>query len=363
MLERQKKNLRKIEENSPSKFEAFIVKVIYVILFIAYNLFEIWLVYLIGKYQGKTHEMIFLVVCFMCNKSIYGTPLHFRDNIKCLVISLFTFYVAGSCTIGFETSILVSIIIGVACGSITSYVATYLLKEEMKKETKRSQIIKILGNDLSKEHIIKQVKESIRLLNCDYLDILLLHRPDALVDYEEVNEAFNYLYDNGLVKSFGVSNMNVMQIELYNKYLTHKIKHNQVQFSIVHSHLISEGVFVNMSENESPSRSGGMIEYAMLKDISLQAWSPVMATWKDGTFIDNPKYEKVNLKLEELANKYNVCKNAIAIAFILRHPANIIPVVGTTSIIHLEEMLKGKDIILTKEEWYSLYLSAGHILP
>ena len=217
--------------------------------------------------------------------------------------------------------------------------------------------------DLSKEHIIKQVKESIRLLNCGYLDILLLHRPDALVDYEEVNEAFNYLYDNGLVKSFGVSNMNVMQIELYNKYLTHKIKHNQVQFSIVHSHLISEGVFVNMSENESPSRSGGMIEYAMLKDISLQAWSPVMASWEDGTFIDNPKYEKVNLKLEELANKYNVCKNAIAIAFILRHPANIIPVVGTTSIIHLEEMLKGKDIILTKEEWYSLYLSAGHFLP
>ena len=217
--------------------------------------------------------------------------------------------------------------------------------------------------DLSKEHIIKQAKESIRLLNCDYLDILLLHRPDALVDYEEVNEAFNYLYDNGLVKSFGVSNMNVMQIELYNKYLTHKIKHNQVQFSIVHSHLISEGVFVNMSEIESPSRSGGMIEYAMLKDISLQAWSPVMASWEDGTFIDNPKYEKVNLKLEELANKYNVCKNAIAIAFILRHPANIIPVVGTTSIIHLEEMLKGKDIILTKEEWYSLYLSAGHFLP
>ena len=217
--------------------------------------------------------------------------------------------------------------------------------------------------DLSKEHIIKQVKESIKLLNCDYLDILLLHRPDALVDYEEVNEAFNYLYDNGLVKSFGVSNMNVMQIELYNKYLTHKIKHNQVQFSIVHSHLISEGIFVNMSENESPSRSGGMIEYAMLKDISLQAWSPVMASWEDGTFIDNPKYEKVNLKLEELANKYNVCKNAIAIAFILRHPANIIPVVGTTSIIHLEEMLKAKDIILTKEEWYSLYLSAGHILP
>ena len=161
-----------------------------------------------------------------------------------------------------------------------------------------------------------------------YLDILLLHRPDALVDYNEVNEAFNYLFDNGLVKSFGVSNMNVMQIELYNKYLTHKIEHNQVQFSVVHSHIISEGIFVNMSEVESPSRSGGIIEYSMLKDVSLQAWSPVMASWEDGCFIDNPKYEMLNNKLEELAIKYNVSKNAIAISFILRHPANIIFLFG-----------------------------------
>lgn len=217
--------------------------------------------------------------------------------------------------------------------------------------------------DLSKEHIIKQVKESIRLLNCGYLDILLLHRPDALVDYNEVNEAFNYLYDNGLVKSFGVSNMNVMQIELYNNYLTHKIEHNQVQFSVVHSHIISEGIFVNMTEVESPSRSGGIIEYSMLKNISLQAWSPVMASWEDGTFIDNPKYEVLNNKLQELAIKYGVTKNCIAISFILRHPANIIPILGTTNVDHLLEMVKAKNIALTRQEWYSLYVSSGHILP
>lgn len=217
--------------------------------------------------------------------------------------------------------------------------------------------------DLSKEHIIKQVKESIRLLNCEYLDILLLHRPDSLVDYNEVNEAFNYLYDSGLVKSFGVSNMNAIQIELYNKYLTHKIEHNQVQFSVVHSHIVSEGIFVNMSKEESPSRSGGIIEYSMLKDINLQAWSPIMASWEDGTFIDNPKYEVLNNKLEELASKYGVTKNAIAISFILRHPANIIPIVGTTSIEHLLEMVKAKNIELTRQEWYSLYVSSGHILP
>ena len=217
--------------------------------------------------------------------------------------------------------------------------------------------------DLSKEHIVKQVEESIRLLNCDYLDILLLHRPDALVDYIEVNEAFEYLYNKGLVKNFGVSNMNPIQIELYNKYLTNKIKYNQVQFSIVHSHMISEGLFVNMSEDEGCIRSGNLLEYAMLKGIELQAWSPLMASWDDGSFIDNSKYEKLNNKLQELANKYNVSKNTIAIAWILRHPANITPIVGTTSINHLLELVKAKDINLTREEWYSLYLSVGHILP
>ena len=217
--------------------------------------------------------------------------------------------------------------------------------------------------DLSKEYIIKQVEESVRLLNCGYLDILLLHRPDALVDYEEVNEAINYLYDKGLIKEFGVSNMNPIQIELYNKKLDHKIKHNQVQFSIVHSHMISEGLFVNMSEEESSIRSGNLIEYSMLKDIKLQAWSPLMASWNDGTFIDNPKYDKLNKKLEEISSKYQASKNCIAISWILRHPANILPIVGTTSIVHLNEMIKAKDIKLTREEWYSLYLASNHILP
>lgn len=217
--------------------------------------------------------------------------------------------------------------------------------------------------DLSKEYIIKQVEESVRLLNCEYLDILLLHRPDALVDYEEVNEAFNYLYDKGLVKEFGVSNMNPIQIELYNKELNHKIKYNQVQLSLVHSHMISEGLFVNMSEEESAMRSGNLIEYSMLKEISLQAWSPLMASWDDGTFIDNPKYEQLNKKLEEVANKYNVSKNCIAVSWILRHPANILPIVGTMSIKHLNEILKAKDIKLTREEWYGLYLSSNHMLP
>ena len=157
--------------------------------------------------------------------------------------------------------------------------------------------------------------------------------------------------------------MNPIQIELYNKKLDHKIKYNQVQFSLIHSHMISESLFVNMSEVESTMRSGTLIEYSMLKDISLQAWSPLMASWDDGTFIDNPKYEQLNKKLEEVASKYNVTKNCIAISWILRHPANILPIVGTTSIVHLKEMIKAIDIKLTREEWYGLYLSSNHILP
>jgi predicted oxidoreductase len=141
------------------------------------------------------------------------------------------------------------------------------------------------------------------------------------------------------------------------------MQYNQVQFSIVHSHMISEGLFVNMSEHEACNRSAGMLEYAMLKDIKLQAWSPLMASWEDGSFIDNPKYEKLNKKLEEIANKYGVSKNTIAISWVLRHPANVTPVVGTTSVNHLLEILDAKKIELTREEWYGLYIASNHILP
>ena len=217
--------------------------------------------------------------------------------------------------------------------------------------------------DFSKEHIIKQVEESVRLLNCDYLDILLLHRPDALVEYKEVNDAFDYLFSKGLVKSFGLSNMNSWQIELFRKHVKYPVLYNQIQLSIVHAHIINQGIFVNMSSAEAMDHSAGLLEYCQLKDIQIQAWSSLMASWSEGSFIDHPNYPELNQKLNELANKYQVSKNAIAIAWILRHPANIIPIVGTTSKKHLLEIAKAKDIKLSRQEWYELYLSAGHRLP
>ncbi len=213
--------------------------------------------------------------------------------------------------------------------------------------------------DLSKEHIIDSVKASLERLSTNYLDILMLHRFDVLVDLNELKETFEYLYINGKVRCFGVSNMNPNQIELLKKHINVPIIANQMQFSIVHSLLIDENIYVNMKENEGIVRENGTLEYCFNENIMLQAWSPLMASWDDGCFIDNSKYEKLNKCLEKYANKYNVTKNAIALAWIMRLNFNIVPVIGTTSIKHLEEMYKAIDIKLDRKEWYEIYLSGG----
>ena len=175
--------------------------------------------------------------------------------------------------------------------------------------------------DYSKEHIVNSVDSILKRLKTDYLDILLLHRPDTLMEPEEVNEAFELLYKEGKVRNFGVSNHNSMQIELLNKYLTNKVTINQLQFSIMHTGIIDSGINVNMKNSSSVDRDGSILEYCRLKDINIQAWSPYQYGFFEGTFIDNPKFPELNKKLAEIAEKYNVSKTAIAIAWILRHPA------------------------------------------
>lgn len=217
--------------------------------------------------------------------------------------------------------------------------------------------------DFSKEHIVESVEGSLRRMNTDCLDALLLHRPDALVDFKELNETFAYLYKSGKVKSFGVSNMNPYQMEFFAKYVKLPVKYNQVQLSVVHSHMVAQGLYVNMSASESVDRAAGTLEYCRLKDIKVQAWSALMASWEDGSFIDNPKYPELNAKLLELAQKYGVSKSAVAIAWILRLPQAVMPIVGTTSTEHLKQLAAAQDVCLTREEWYALFLSAGHKLP
>lgn len=217
--------------------------------------------------------------------------------------------------------------------------------------------------DFSKEHIIDSVNQSLDRLNVDTIDILLLHRPDALCDPKEVAEAFKELYETGKVKYFGVSNHTPMQIQLLQKYCPYPIIINQLQLSIVHSVMIDSGLNMNMVETPAIDKDRGVLDYCRLNDILIQAWSIVQASWADGTFLDNPKYAKLNEVLEKIAEKYKVDKSTIAISWILRHPANIQAITGTTDIKHLQDATKAVEVQLTRQEWYDLYLAQGKMLP
>ena len=217
--------------------------------------------------------------------------------------------------------------------------------------------------DFSKEHILSSVDGILKRLDTDYLDVLLLHRPDALVEPEEVSEAFDSLYKQGKVKAFGVSNQNSYQMELLKKYLKQDIVANQLQFSIPHSSMISQGLEVNMITEGSINRDGGVLDYCRLNNVTIQAWSPFQYGFFEGVFLNSEKHKKLNTVLNELADKYNVTNMAIATAWILRHPANMQVIAGTTNIDRIEAIAKASDIKLTREEWYKIYISAGHILP
>ncbi|MGB9680296.1 MAG: aldo/keto reductase [Thermoanaerobacteraceae bacterium] len=217
--------------------------------------------------------------------------------------------------------------------------------------------------DFSKEHILNSVDESLKRLKTDYIDILLLHRPDTLMEPEEIAEAFSILYSNGKVRNFGVSNFKPMQIELLAKYFNHRIIINQLQFSIMHTGMIDSGFNVNMKIDKGVDRDGSVLEYCRLKNITIQAWSPFQYGFFEGTFLGNEKFKKLNDKIDEIAEKKGVPNIAIPIAWILRHPAKIQPIVGTTNVNRLKDIIKASDVELTREEWYELYRAAGNKLP
>ncbi|EJW93001.1 oxidoreductase, aldo/keto reductase family protein, partial [gut metagenome] len=170
------------------------------------------------------------------------------------------------------------------------------------------------------DYIIAQVEQSIKNLHCEYLDILLLHRPDPLMDPCAVAQAFNELHDRKLVRYFGVSNFPAAKMRLLQKFVDQKLMINQIQFSAVHALAIDEGVFFNMMDDHAPSRADQILDYALEHDLCLQAWCPLQASWQDGSYLDHPKYPKLNAVLEKLATKYHVTKSAIGVAWILRLP-------------------------------------------
>ncbi|MCD7894363.1 MAG: aldo/keto reductase [Erysipelotrichaceae bacterium] len=210
--------------------------------------------------------------------------------------------------------------------------------------------------DFSKEHIIKSVDQSLERLQTSYLDVLLLHRPDTLMDPKEVADAFDILYEAGKVKYFGVSNMNPMQIALIQKYTKHKLIFNQIQFNVVNAGIIDNGINVNMNNSGSVDHDGSILEYCRLHDITIQPWSILQASWEKGCFINHPDYVDLNHKLQELSQKYQISPTALSVAWILRHSAHMQPIAGTTSLEHLEDICQATTIEMSREDWYSLYL-------
>ena len=217
--------------------------------------------------------------------------------------------------------------------------------------------------DFSKEHILNAVDGSLKRLKTDYIDVFLLHRPDALVEPEEVAEAFTELKNSGKVRHFGVSNQNPMQIDLLKKYVEQDLIINQLQLSVTNTGLIDAGLQVNTKHENSINRDGSILDYSRLNDMTIQAWSPFQYGTFEGVFIDHEKFPNVNAKFQEISEKYGVDKSAIAVAWILRHPAKIQTVVGTMNPKRLSNIAKASDIVLTREEWYEIYRAAGNELP
>ncbi|MFD1851299.1 aldo/keto reductase [Oceanobacillus bengalensis] len=217
--------------------------------------------------------------------------------------------------------------------------------------------------DFSKEHIVASVDKSLQRLNTDYIDILLLHRPDALVEPEEVAEAFRALHSSGKVKYFGVSNHNPYQIELLKKHVDQDLIVNQLQLSVMHTGMIDAGLQVNTNHTNAMNRDGSVLDYSRLNEMTVQAWSPFRYGNFEGFFIDHDKFPTLNAKLQEIGDKYNVNKSAVAIAWILRHPANIQTVVGTMTPERLKNIAKASEVVLTRKEWYEIYRAAGNDLP
>lgn len=217
--------------------------------------------------------------------------------------------------------------------------------------------------DFSKEYILSSVDGILERLGTEYLDFLILHRPDVLVEPEEVAEAFTKLRAEGKVKHFGVSNQNRFQMELLQSYLDEPLAVNQLQLSPAHTPMFDAGLNVNMLNKASIEHDDGIVDYCRLKRLTIQAWSPFQIDLSRGLFVNHPDYKELNETIAKLAKNYNVSSEAIVIAWILRHPAKMQAIVGSMNPSRLKAIDKANDIALTRKEWYDIYRSAGNILP
>ncbi|MCG4863979.1 aldo/keto reductase [Streptococcus mitis] len=238
------------------------------------------------------------------------------------------------------------------------------LREEMWIQSKCGiRIEEFTYFDFSKDYIIKSVDGILQRLKIDHLDSLLLHRPDALMESDQVAEAFDLLYKQGKVRDFGVSNQNPMMMELLKKDVKQPLAVNQLQLSVAFTPGFESGFHVNMEDSQAAMRDGSIFEYCKLHDVVIQAWSVLQFGYFKGNFVGNEKFQALNQVLDRLATKYGVTSSTIAISWILRYPAKMQAVVGTTNPKHLREVSQAANFSLTRKEWYEIYLAAGNNLP
>lgn len=217
--------------------------------------------------------------------------------------------------------------------------------------------------DSSKEHILTSVDGILSRLDTDYLDILLIHRPDALVQPEEVAEAFDALYQSGKVRYFGVSNHHSMQIELLKRHVRQPLIANQLQFSPAHTGMVDCGIHANTRADNAIHRDGMVLDYCRLNDITIQAWSPLQHGMIEGVFLENPDYAELNAEIRLQAEKYGTTETALVLCWILRHPANMQVILGSMNPGRISQVCAKAHTRLSREDWYSIYRAAGNTLP
>lgn len=235
------------------------------------------------------------------------------------------------------------------------------MRERMRIQTKCG--IRDGFYDFTPAHILSSVEDSLRRLQIDTIDVLLLHRPDALMEIEEVADAFSYLAKSGKVRQFGVSNFNAAQLELLQSACKISLVANQMQFGLMHAGMVRQGIETNTMYDGGIQRDLATLDYCRLHNVTVQAWSPLQYGFFEGNFVDNEKFPKLNEVLGRLSEQYGVSKTAIAIAWILRHPAKIQVIAGTMNPQHLQQLCEAAKIQLTRPEWYELYCAAGYTLP
>ncbi|WP_017607556.1 aldo/keto reductase [Nocardiopsis xinjiangensis] len=238
-------------------------------------------------------------------------------------------------------------------------------REQITLQTKTGIVSEDWHYDSSYDHIVASAERSLRALDTDYIDVLLIHRPDALVEPAEVARAFDDLESAGKVRAFGVSNHTPRQIELLKSAVRQPIVANQLQLSIAHAPIITQGLASNMSTEPGAATidGGGIIDYCRLNNVTVQAWSPFQKGSRDGVFLGSDDYPELNSELDRLAAEYGATPTAIATAWITRHPAAMQVVLGTTRAQRVSEAAAGSDLPLTRSEWYGLVQAAGHHVP